>query len=148
MGFLHCCGALRRSITYTLAPESGYLIAELDVIEECPVCGHYVVQVTRIDFKHAVSTVRKSNTHGRKLFDNLQTAVLYKQQYKYSPINSKSSFYLNYNEYGIKKRCYSNLSGLQLGKFESKDLIVASCPISLSGSKKTVYAQSSRIIDL
>ena len=137
MGFLHCCGGLRRSQTFTLSPENGYLIAELDVIECCPVCGHFVAQLTRIDYNHCVTSVRKSNTQGRKLSERLQSSILYRQEYKYSPLKSgKSSFYLNYNEYGSKKRCYSNISTLQIGRFESKDLKYATCPIRLSPLSK------------
>lgn len=133
MGFLHCCGALRRSATYSLAPENGYLLAELDVIENCPVCGHYVVQVTRIDLNHSVSVIRKSNKHARKLFEKLGTSVLYKQEYKYSPLKSGGTFYLNYNEYGVKKRCYSNFSSLRLGRFGSEEMKRVTCPIRLPG---------------
>lgn len=116
MGFLHCCGALRRSVSYTLVPESGYLLAEADVVEMCPVCGHYVVQITRIDCNHVVSTVRKSNLQARKLFENIKSSILFKQKYRYSPLKGgKSNSYLGYSEYGVKKRCYSNLSTLKIG---------------------------------
>lgn len=116
MGFLHCCGALRRSVSYTLEPTDGYLLAELDVVESCPACGHYVVQLTRIDYKNSVSTVRKSNMHARKLFARLENSILFKQEYKYSPLKSRGGpSYLRYSEYGAVKRCYSNLSTLSIG---------------------------------
>lgn len=130
MGFIHCCGALRRSLTYSLTPQEGYLIAEADVLECCPVCGHYIVQLTRIDFEHEVSSVRKSNMHARRLFSNIKTSILYLQKYRYSPLNSsKSNFYLSYNEYGVKKRCYSNLSTMQIGKHDNMSGFPATNPI-------------------
>lgn len=116
MGFLHCCGALRHCDTFTLIPQNGYLLAELDVLECCPVCGHFGAQVTRINHEHQVSIVRKSNIAARKLVEKLGTSILFKQKYRFSPLTQKGSFYLSYNEYGIKKRCYSNISALQMGR--------------------------------
>ncbi len=37
----------------------------------------------------------------------------------YSKI-ATGSFYLNYNEFGVKKRCYSNLSALKIGLTENR----------------------------
>jgi len=100
-----------------LAPVEGFVVCELDVLNQCPVCGHYVVQLTRIDRNNDVSTIRLTNNKARKFFDKLKSKILYEEKvYDYSKIYH-SSFYLNYNEYGVKKRCYSNISNLKLGKF-------------------------------
>ncbi len=137
MGFLHCCGGLKRSTTFTLIPEDGYLYAELDLLEECPVCGHFVLQLTRINLKHEVSIVRKKNIAARKLYDKLKYVILFKQEYKFSPLKSSgSNFYLNYNEYGTKKRCYSNLSTLKMGLSEPMQGLYMTNPIKLSLKKE------------
>lgn len=135
MGFIHCCGALRRSVTYSLAPEDGFLIAEVDVLNICPACGNLVVQLTRINLDHEVSTIRKSNAQARKLFLNVRTSILYEQKNKYLPV-TKSKFYLNYNEYGTKKRCYSNISTMTLGRFDSSESFVVTNPILISSNLK------------
>lgn len=134
MGFIHCCGALRRSLTYSLVPSDGYLIAELDVLESCPVCGSYVVQLTRVNLNHEVSALRRSNLKAHKLFANVENSILYLQKYKFSPPKG-GRFYLNYNEFGVKKRCYSNLSTLKIGKYHSIDDFRVTNPIKTHSLK-------------
>jgi len=137
VGFLHCCGALRRSDSYSLVPEGGYLLVEADVLETCPVCGHYVVQITRIGLEHEVSTVRKTNMQARKLFERIQCSILFKQKYKYSPLKSgKSASYLNYNEYGVKKRCYSNLSAVRVGLQDPFEGLWVTNPLRIEGFRR------------
>ena len=122
MGYIHCCGALRRTRTYKLAPQTGFLVCEVDYLSKCPVCGHTVVQLTRIDKNKNLSVIRKVNTKAKKFFQKLKSQFIYEiRSYNYSS-NSSSDFYLNYNEYGVKKRCYSNLSSLKIGLTENKDL--------------------------
>lgn len=117
MGYLHCCGSLHKTRTFMLVPAGGFVVCELDVLSQCPVCGHYVVQLTRIDENNNISTIRLTNKKARKFFDKLKSKIMYEEKsYDYSKI-CHSSFYLNYNEYGVKKRCYSNISNLKLGKF-------------------------------
>lgn len=126
MGYVHCCAGLRVSKNYSLAPEENYLFAQVDYLEECPVCGHTVIQVTRIDDKNKVSVCRKINEKARKLFNKLKNSIIAEK--KQEGFNSKahSKFYLYYNEYGVKKKCYSNLSSLKLGLFENKELSLQS----------------------
>ncbi len=128
MGYLHCCGGLRRCASYSIVPQEGYLLAELDILEECPVCENYAVQVTRIDIEHNVSVVRKSNIQARKLFENVKSSIIRRQDYKYS-VNQKGKSYLYYNEFGTKKRCYSNLSTLKMGMLDNLDGIFITNPI-------------------
>lgn len=117
MGYIHCCGGLHKTRSFMLAPKGDFVVCEVDVLQQCPVCGHYVVQLTRVDMNNAISTVRLNNSKARKFFEKLKPKILYEERYyDYSKI-PHSSFYLYYNEYGVKKRCYSNLSGLKLGKF-------------------------------
>ena len=116
MGYLHCCGSLHKTRTFMLVPAENFTICELDILQQCPVCGHYVVQLTRIDKNNNISTIRHSNSKARKFFEKIKSKILYEEKfYDYSK-NYHTSFYLNYNEYGVKKRCYSNISNLKLGK--------------------------------
>ena len=84
--------------------------------QKCPVCGHFVVQLTRADKGNNISSIRLTNAKARKFFQKLKSKILYEEKvFDYSKV--KSTFYLNYNEFGVKKRCYSNLRNLKLGKF-------------------------------
>ncbi len=115
MGYIHCCAGLHKSRTFMLVPAEGFVLCELDCLSKCPICGHYVIQITRIDENDSISTIRVTNAKAKKLWDKVKSKILYEKKiYNYSLIG-KGTYYLNYNEYGIKKRCYSNLSNLKLG---------------------------------
>lgn len=119
MGYIHCCGALHKTRTFMLVPQEGYLTCELDVLVKCPICGSRIVQLTRIENEDKLSVIRKTNAKAKKFFENLKSNILYEvKNYDYSKIVQGSKFFLNYNEFGVKKRCYSNLSGMKLGKFD------------------------------
>ncbi len=122
MGYIHCCGALHKTRTFHLVPQENFLLCELDYLTKCPVCGHTVVQLTRIDNKDNISVVRKVNKKAREFFIKLKNFILYEEKtVNYNNVNS-GSFYLNYNEFGVKKRCYSNLKALKIGRNENKYL--------------------------
>ncbi len=122
MGYIHCCGALHKTRTYRLVPRDNFVLCELDYLTRCPVCGHTVAQLTRIDKDDNISIVRKVNKKAKEFLKKLKNFVLYEER----PINynkrNYGRFYLNYNEFGVKKRCYSNLSTLKIGLSENKDL--------------------------
>ena len=120
MGYIHCCAGLRKSRTYSLKPEKGYLFAQLDYLEECPVCSHTVVQLTRIDIENEVSVYRKVNDKAKKLFHNLEKSIIFEKKPERTGMIKFSNFYLHYNEFGVKKKCYSNLSSLKIGLFENR----------------------------
>lgn len=121
MGYIHCCGALHKTRSYKLVPQAGFVQCELDYLKKCPVCGHTVVQITRIDSSNKISIVRKINGKAKKLFENIKNFILYEEvPLKLPKYGGKS--YLNYNEYGVLKRCYSNLSRLKIGLYENKIL--------------------------
>lgn len=120
MGYIHCCAGLRESKTYSILPEESYRFAQIDYLEECPVCGHTVTQLTRIDFENNVSVCRKINDKARKLFNKLKNSILFEKKDEGIRLKVYSKFYLNYNEFGVKKKCYSNLSSLKIGLFENK----------------------------
>ena len=119
MGYIHCCGALHKTRTFRLVPQENFVVSELDYLSKCPVCGHTVVQLTRID---NISIVRKVNKKAKLLFEKLKNVILYEiRPINYNRINT-GKFYLYYNEFGVKKRCYSNLRTLKIGLAENKDL--------------------------
>ncbi len=122
MGYIHCCGALHKTKTFRLAPQENFLLCELDYLSKCPVCGHTVVQLTRINKNDDISVVRRINKKAREFFEKLKSKILY----EIKPINynlkNVGRFYLNYNEFGVKKRCYSNLRTLKIGLHENKYL--------------------------
>lgn len=122
MGYIHCCGALHKTRSFCLAPQEKFLMCELDYLVRCPVCGHTVVQLTRVDKNDNISVVRKVNKKAKEFFAKLKNFILYEEKpLNYNRVNS-GSFYLNYNEFGVKKRCYSNLKALKIGLNENKDL--------------------------
>lgn len=121
MGYIHCCAGLRKTKSYSVSPDADYFMAQVDYLEKCPICGHTVTQLTRIDFDNKVSVCRKVNDKARKLFDKLKHSILFEQKVEIPNIKTYSNFYLHYNEYGVKKKCYSNLSSLKMGLFENKE---------------------------
>ncbi len=122
MGYIHCCGGLRKTKSFRIVPRDNFVLCELDVLKKCPVCGHFVVQLTRVSKDDEISTVRKINYKAKKFFEALQRFILYEKIPQKAPKYGQGSFYLNYNEFGVKKRCYSNLSTLKIGLVENKNL--------------------------
>ncbi len=122
MGYIHCCGSLHKTRTYSLVPQKDFVICELDYLAKCPVCGHTVAQLTRINKENEISVIRRTNKKAREFLAKLKTKILY----EIKPINYEKmrvgKFYLCYNEFGIKKRCYSNLKTLKIGLQENKFL--------------------------
>ena len=122
MGYIHCCGALHKTRTFRLVPQDNFVLCEMDYLSKCPICGHTVTQLTRIDNKDNISSIRKINKKAREFFSKLKNSVLYEiKPARYNPTNV-GKFYLNYNEFGVKKRCYSNLRALKIGLLENKYL--------------------------
>lgn len=122
MGYIHCCGSLHKTKTFYLVPQDKFVLCELDYLTKCPICGHTVVQLTRISENDEISIVRKTNKKAKEFFSKLKNQILYEVR----PItyNNKNlgKFYLNYNEFGVQKRCYSNLRTLKIGLSENKYL--------------------------
>lgn len=119
MGYIHCCAGLRKAKTYSISPEENYLLAQIDYLEKCPVCGHTVIQLTRINIDNEISICRRVNEKAKKMLDKLQSSILYEKTTTNPISKGGSKFYLYYNEYGAKKKCFSNLSAMKLGLFEN-----------------------------
>lgn len=115
MGYIHCCGGLRKTRSFVLAPYKNFILCELDILNQCPVCEHFCIQLTRLNSENQISTIRYTNKKAKEFLQKIKSKILYERKnYAYSLRNS-GKFYLNYNEYGVKKRCYSNISTLKLG---------------------------------
>lgn len=122
MGYIHCCSGLRKCKTFRLEPADGYFIVTLNLLEKCPICGHKVVLLARINFKHEYSEVRKTNKEAIRFFEKLATQIVYLVDKEFRANLPNLKHPLNYNDRGVKKKCYSSLSSLSLGLFESLDL--------------------------
>ena len=114
MGYIHCCGGLRKTKSFRLSPQDDFVLCEIDYLSKCPICGQLTVQLTRIDKNNKISTIRKSNKKALEFFNRIKSKILYEEKAINYP-KACGKFYLYYNEYGIKKRCYSNLSRMKLG---------------------------------
>ncbi len=115
MGYIHCCGGLRKTRSFVLTPANNFAVCELDYLTKCPVCGNAVIQITRIDLQNKLSTIRYSKSKAIKFWNVIQPKILYEKKY-FTYLEYKGGrLYLYYNEYGIKKRCYSNLKNMKIG---------------------------------
>lgn len=113
MGYIHCCGGLRKTRSFVLTPAQNFVVCELDYLKKCPVCGKLVIQLTRLDANDNISTVRFTNQRAQKFWEKIQPKILYeKRVYSYSRYRGGKLF-LNYNEFGVQKRCYSNIRNLK-----------------------------------
>ena len=83
-----------------------------------------VLQLTRLDYENRISIVRKTNKKARLLREKLESSILSEIGKNTNIMPSYgSSFYLMYNEFGVKKKCFSNLSQLKIGLSENRDLM-------------------------
>ena len=119
MPYLECCNRRRFCNAYKIENISGLVLNIAYYLEACPICGHSVLIIQRFVFDGSMSEVRKINDKARKLFDKIRPTIICKYV---STEAGGSSYFLKCNEYGSIKRCYSNLSSLQMGLFDNLDL--------------------------
>lgn len=120
MGYIHCCGGLRACKTFELKSDEKYKIKELNYLEECPICGHTILQLTRLSTINKISIYRLINKKAKIFFEKYSKDIVKEiDKPENFAFKSNGKFYLNYNEYGRKRRCYSNLSSMKLGLFEN-----------------------------
>ncbi|MDY6364472.1 MAG: hypothetical protein SPL73_06240 [Cyanobacteriota bacterium] len=117
VGYIHCCGGLRKTRSFVLVPVKNFVICELDCLNKCPRCGNYIIQLTRIDDKDNISTVRYTNSRAQKFWKAIESKILYEEKFINYQKYKGGKLFLYYNEYGVKKRCYSNISNLKQGQF-------------------------------
>ncbi len=116
MPFIECCNQKRSCDAYKLDNLPGLILNYAYYLKACPICGHTVLILRRYLPDGKVSEVRKTNEQARKLFDKVRPTIMYKVTQIQS--NQGSSFFLRYGEFGRIKKCYSNISSLQMGKFD------------------------------
>ena len=128
LGYIQCCGALRKTRTYEIEDTSHkFKTCILDVLQCCPVCQNYVIQLTRVDYMNNICSIRKRNTKAVKFFIKLKPFIIHEfDNYK---VQSGSKFFLYYNEFGTKKRCYSSLRSLKIGKLDNFEKIIVNSKI-------------------
>ena len=115
MGYIHCCSGLHKTRSFVVVPNMGFISCEMDYLKKCPVCGNLIVQLTRIADKDNVSAIRYHNSDAIAFLKKIKPKILYEKKFVDYSKTKRGKFYLNYNEYGVKKRCYSNLSNLKIG---------------------------------
>ena len=130
---LKCCGVRQKTSAFICDAPSGFLYQRIDFLVRCKVCKRTVMHVLRLDASNNSSGFRRTDEQARELFDKMRTSILYKIVEPYEIAPTKGSFYLGYNEFGLKKRCYSNFSSL-LDTGES--LVLPEKRIVLSGNLK------------
>ncbi len=114
MGYIHCCGDFVKPEVLCCLLRKNLLCVNWIICSKCPVCGHTVIQLTRIDDNNNLSSIRYINKAARIFWNKCKSKIIYERRfYDYSK-RKGGSFYLNYNEFGVKKRCYSNFSNLKL----------------------------------
>lgn len=112
-----CCNHLQHCKLYYLKPNGQFRLSMLYWLDECSICGHCVLYISRFDYDNNHSSFRKSNLKARALFAKLKNQIdfEYRQQVL---LSGKSRFYLHYNDRGTIKKCYSNFRTLQMGRHD------------------------------
>lgn len=124
--------------TFVIVPKNKKYAFAFMKTAHCPICKRHYTLITNFQFKkegvdvnnkafgcfspeHKLFVGKDADIIFEKIFEE-QKAVLY--EVLKNSANVKSGFYLNYSEYGVIKRCYSNLSTLKLGriKYNFEDL--------------------------
>lgn len=116
MGYIHCCGGLRKTRSFVIIPAPNYIECIVDYLPKCPQCDNLIIQMTRVDKALNLTTFRYKNKLAKDFFNVIKKQILYEVESKDYSKCKKGKFYLNYNEYGVKKRCYTNFSNLKLGR--------------------------------
>lgn len=90
-------------------------------IEKCSKCGEKKIQPVYL--AHSGQYVREDFLK-QKFFERAERGIVRKLEAlpRVEKSSEQGRFYLRYIEYGIIKKCFSNLSTLKLGLFENKDL--------------------------
>lgn len=95
-------------------PPEGFIYQRIDFLVWCKKCKKTVMQVTRISAKNRVVTFRRTDNEARELFERMRASIRFRIVEPFSPVGNRSAFFLYYNEFGRKKKCYSNLSALRI----------------------------------
>lgn len=94
-------------------PPEGFIYQRIDFLVWCQKCKRTVMQVTRISAKNRVSRFRRTDEAARELFERMRSTIRFRIAEPFSLVNNRGGFYLCYNEFGQKKKCFSNFSSLR-----------------------------------
>lgn len=119
MGYIQCCSALHKCRTFLFKTDKTTVFKQVDYLEKCPICGHTVLQLSKVDLQNKISVYRIKNKKARTFLEKYTKDIIKEEEnFSNKYIRYRGKFYLNYNEYGKIKRCYSNLSTMKLGLFD------------------------------
>ena len=114
-----CHSVLQKAEVFKIVPTKKNVQDEFVLyLEKCAICEKPVLEIRRVDdLGNYLEPVRLRSKNIQKFLDSM--SVIWKPE-KVVPINTPySRFSLGYNEYGTKKKCYQNISNIQLGKIET-----------------------------
>lgn len=120
MAFIHCCSALHKCRSFILEPTEGYIFSKVLILENCPTCGCFKLQLLRVNFKCEVCGHTLKNKKARKLLAKMQSNIIFEEKEGIKINAPSSNFYLRYSDRGKIKKCYSNISGLKIGMFDER----------------------------
>lgn len=124
--------------TFVIVPKNKKYAFAFMKTAHCPICKQHYTLITNFEFvKEGIDKQKRAFgcfTPVQKVFKGNEADVIFEKIYEHqkavlyevlkNSANIKSGFYLNYSEYGVIKRCYSNFSTLKLGriKYNFEDL--------------------------
>lgn len=111
---IECCGKKQRARAFICDPPEGFIYQRIDFLVWCKKCKKTVMQVTRISVKNRVVRFRRTDDAARTLFERMRPSIRFRVVEPFSLVNNRSEFFLYYNEFGKKKKCFSNLSALKI----------------------------------
>lgn len=133
MAYIECCGKKHKAIVFELKLGDDGCISKILRNAYCPICGENIVVIEKkifIDGVEQTRYVRRQGKEADKLFDKLEKDILC-QVVEQKNVQYKKGFFLNCNEYGKIKKCYSNLSALKLGLFDSELTILSASSLKV-----------------
>lgn len=116
---LLCHGINQKADLFQIVPTRESVSEEFVMyLEKCIKCSAQILEIHRIDiWGNRLMPVRLKSSKIHNFLKSMNVIWQPKRISTTVPINS--GFYLYYNEYGKKKKCFQSLAGLQLGKSET-----------------------------
>ena len=127
MAYIECCGKKHKAIVFELKLNNDGCVSKILKNAFCPICGKNIIVIEKKMFVDGVEQVRYIRRQGKeadKLFDKLENDIICVIP-ELKNVQYKKGFFLKYNEYGKIKKCYSNLSALKLGIFDTNISILS-----------------------
>jgi len=120
LAFITCHNRRQKAKIYKITPTRQGVFEEIVLhLPECSFCKNTIIEIRRIDIYGEVLPVsRMSGKKAKKFLSEMN--IIWKPKTIRIP-KYKDNWYLPYSEYGSIKKCYSNLSSLKIGLFDSFD---------------------------